>query len=99
MRKVVKPKGQLNMSFGIIFAIIAGAFILFLAIYAAIKLTGIESTAIEGETTRTIAVLTNPLESSFESTTITTITSPSETRIYTGCSEPDDEKKREVFGK
>lgn len=98
-RKGVRPKGQMNMSFGIIFAIIAGAFILFLAIYAAVKLTGIETTAIEGETTRTIAILTNPLESSFESTTITTINAPSETRIYTNCSEPNDKKKREIFGR
>jgi hypothetical protein len=87
MRKVVrkKPKGQMNMSFGMIFAIVAGAFILALAIYAVVKFANSAEKGIEGETSKTIGILTNPLESSFESSQTITITTPVETRIYTGC--------------
>jgi hypothetical protein len=86
-KKVVKgSRGQMNISFGLIFAIIAGAFILFLAIFAAVRFLGVERTALEGETTKTLSILTNPLESSFESSKTIVINSPTETKIYTGCS-------------
>ena len=78
-------KGQMSISFGLIFAIIAGAFILFIAIYAVIRFTSIEHTKIEGETSTTIGILTNPLESSFEDSRTLTITTSVPTRIYTGC--------------
>lgn len=93
MKNVGDKRGQMNISFGLIFAIIAGAFILALAIYGAVKFSKTQTIAIEGETTRTLGILTNPLESSFESSRTITITSHSDTRIYTGCElkEPEGE--------
>jgi hypothetical protein len=103
MRKVVRKKAQMNLSFGMIFAIIAGAFILVLAIYGAVKFSKLENQAIEGEISKTIGVLTNPLESSFESSQIITINSPVETRIYNTCSPPEvlgnEEPNKNYFGK
>ena len=46
----------------------------------------IEEKAQEGEIGKTLGILTNPLESSFESSRTITIAAPVETRIYTGCS-------------
>jgi len=79
------------MSFGMIFAIVAGAFILALAIYAVVKFANSAEKKIEGETSKTIGILTNPLESSFESSTTVIMSTPVPTRIYTGCffEEPD----------
>lgn len=81
----MKKKGQLNISFGWIFAIIIGAVILFLAIYAATK--GI-SIGQKTETTKTAAelgVMLNSLETGFETAKKDKITMPLETRIYNGC--------------
>ncbi len=104
MRKVVKNKrnsiGQMNISFGLIFAIIAGAFILGIAIYGVVKFVEIEEKALEGEVGKTIGILTNPLESSFESSQTITITTPVETRIFTGCyfQEPTQDNGEPYFG-
>jgi hypothetical protein len=96
MRKVVRKsilkknilksqRGALDISFGLIFAILAGIFILALAIFAATKLKGIETFTKEGETSMTIGILTNPLESSFESAKRVVIISPARMRIYNSC--------------
>jgi hypothetical protein len=79
-------KGALEFSFSWIFAIVAGAFILFLTIFAIIKITNINNTVTDTTTAKTIEVLLNPLESSFETGTKTSIKTPLETRIYAGCS-------------
>lgn len=99
MRKVVRKrknsKGDLDIPFGLIFAIIAGAAILVLAIFTATKFKNIEKTSLEGETSRTLGALMSPLESSFESIKKVAITSSARTRIYTSCEiNPGD-----LFGK
>ncbi len=78
-------KGALEFSFAWIFAIIAGMFVLFLAIYGVAKFANIEKTSQNAQTATDIGVLTNPLESSFESMKRILITMPVETRIYTSC--------------
>jgi len=83
----MKRKGELQFSFAWIFAIIAGAFILFLAIFGVTKFIGIEKTSSDAQTAKDISVLLNPLESSFESGKKSLISTQAETRIYTGCSE------------
>jgi hypothetical protein len=79
-------KGAMEFSFGWIFAIIAGIFILSLAIYGVIKFINLERASQDAQTAKDIGVLMNPLESSFESIKRTMITTPAQTRIYTGCS-------------
>jgi len=78
-------KGALEISFGWLFAIIAGGVILFLAIYFSSKLIQTGTETVSAETGKEIAVLLNPLETSFESVQTTSITIPSETRIHNGC--------------
>jgi len=82
---IKNKKGALEFSFTWIFAIIAGIFILFLAIYGVTKFMNIERNSQDAKTAMSIGVLTNPLESSFETTKRTMISTPVETRIYTGC--------------
>jgi len=85
--KMTFKKGQLNISFGWIFAIIVGAFIIFLVIYGITKFSGIQQTQQSAETSRSIEVLLNPLETGFETAQKVTISTPSETKIYLQCSD------------
>ncbi len=91
-----RKNAQLNISFAWIFAIVVGAFILFLAIYGVTKFVNIQKTQQGAETGKEISVLLNPLESSFETTEMVTIYAPTETRIFFECENP---KSSEVFGK
>ncbi|MEK6897852.1 MAG: hypothetical protein AABX28_00675 [Nanoarchaeota archaeon] len=78
-------RGQLQISFAWLFAIIVGAFILFLAIFATTKIINTEQTAVDAQTAKEIGVLLNPLETGFETGKKTTLILPSETRIYNRC--------------
>jgi len=82
-----KKTGALEISFGWLFALIAGAVILFLAIYFSVTLIGTEKEAVSAETGKEIGILLNPLETSFESSQTTSITIPAETRIHNTCDE------------
>lgn len=75
------------MSFAWMFAIIVGAFILFIAIYASSKVidTGRESKAVQAG--KEIGILLNPLETGFESGKTNSITMPVDTRIHNLCSD------------
>jgi len=84
---VKNKKGALEFSFAWIFAIIAGMFILFLAIYGVTKFINIERSSQDAQTAKDIGILTNPLESSFETAKRTVMNIQIETRIYTGCRE------------
>ncbi len=84
MNKRVK-RGYLQISFAWMFAIIVGAFILFLAIYFATKLVNTEEKVLDLKTGKEIGILLNPIETSVESVKLTTLTFPKETRIYGGC--------------
>lgn len=83
--KIINKKGFLQMPFSWVFAIIVGIFILFLAIYFAVKMIGSGNLEIDTATARQIEVLMNPLETNFESSETTTIILPAETRIYSKC--------------
>lgn len=83
---IKNKKGAFEFSFAWVFAIIAGMFILFLAIYGVTKFTNLEKTSTNAQSAMDIGILTNPLESSFETEKRSMITTPSETRIYTSCS-------------
>jgi hypothetical protein len=82
---IKNKRGDLEFSFAWIFAIIAGMFILFLAIYGVSKFMSIERSSQDAQTSMDIGILTNPLESSFETMKRTMISTSVETRIYTGC--------------
>ncbi|OGI11592.1 hypothetical protein A3K64_01745 [Candidatus Micrarchaeota archaeon RBG_16_36_9] len=79
--------GVLDISFGWLFALIAGAVIIFLAIYLSSKLIGTEKETVSAETGKEIGILLNPLETSFESAQTTSISIPTETRIHNTCDE------------
>ena len=79
-------KGQLQISFAWIFAIIVGAVILFLAIYISTKVIKTGGEATTAKTGKEISVLLSPLETGFETSVVTLLTMPVETRIYNECS-------------
>jgi len=78
-------RGYLQISFAWLFAIIVGAFILFLAIFASTKIIHLGTYEIDTKTAKTLGGLLNPLETSFETGKITSLTLPTETRIYNKC--------------
>jgi len=78
-------KAYLQISFSWLFAIIVGAFILFLAIYASTKMISNNKYQLDVETAKNIEVLLNPLETGYESATVTSMSLPRETRIYNKC--------------
>lgn len=86
-------KGYLQISFSWLFALVAGGFILFLAIYFAMNLMDTGSTTSDAKTAENIGVLLNPLEAGAIQSAKTSLTFPVETRIYTRCSDVG------VFGK
>ena len=81
----MKKRAFLQISFAWLFAIIAGIFILFLAIYGITKLIDTEQAIQDAKTGKEIGILLNPLETSFESATTSFLTFPVETRIYNKC--------------
>lgn len=78
-------RGALQISFGWLFAIIIGGFIIFLAVFGVTKLMKTEQTTLDAKTGKEIGVLLNPLETDFESAKTTSFTMPTESRIYNGC--------------
>jgi hypothetical protein len=78
-------RGALEISFGWLFAIIAGAVIIFLAIYISSRIINSSQETVSAETGKEIGILLNPLETSFESSQITSMTIPTETRINNIC--------------
>jgi len=89
----MNKRGYLQISFAWLFAIVVGAVILFLAIFAATKLINTEQTTQDAKIGKEISILLNPLETSFETGKTTSLTLPVETRIYNKC------KTNELFGK
>lgn len=77
-----KNKRGFQISFAWLFAIIAGAFILFLAIYGVIKIIGTGEEITSAKTGVEIGILLNPLETGFESGRTLILKMPVETRIY-----------------
>lgn len=95
----------MDISFSWIFAIIVGAFILFLAIFFVTKFTKTEINLHETKTAKEIGILLNPLETSFEEGKSTFLSTSTNSRIYSRCS-LDGEfgyqgilLKEEIYGK
>jgi hypothetical protein len=78
-------KKGIEFSFTWLFAVIVGAFILFLAIYAATKIIQGGGAEQNTEVAKEIGVLLDPLETGFEAGVSSSISLNSETRIYNGC--------------
>jgi len=74
-----------QMSFNWIFAIVVGAIIIFLALFFASRYLNIERYKYDSEMADKLAILLNPLETSFVSSTATLIEFPVETRISVQC--------------
>ena len=78
-------RAQLQVSFAWIFAIIVGAFILFIAIYSATKVVKTGDTEVSAKAGKEISALLNPLEIGFETGVVVLLAVPVETRIYNQC--------------
>lgn len=75
-------KKAFEMSFSTIFAIIVGAVVLFLAIYATAKFIGTRRYEIDMQTAAKLSIILDPLETSLESGKKSVISLSSETRVY-----------------
>ncbi len=83
---MLNKKGQLNISFGWLFAIIVGAVILVLAIYGATKVIKTGQQEGQAVSAKELGILLNPLETGFESASSTPLSLRTETRIFNTCS-------------
>jgi len=83
----MRGKRGIEFSFAWIFAIIVGAAILFLAIFAATSLVTTEKAVSEAETAKQLGILLNPVETSIESGKISKIGFVTDTRIFNTCKE------------
>lgn len=97
LRDKMKKKGALEISFGWLFALIAGAVILFFAIYFSVRLIGTNQEVISAQTGRQIGILLDPLETSFESAQSTSISIPAETRIHNTCDDFTGDFGRQII--
>lgn len=79
-------KRGFEFSFGWIFALIVGAAIIFLAVYAAIKFIGSEQMVQETEAAKQLEAILTPIETGYEEGKATHINFPAVTRVYNNCS-------------
>jgi hypothetical protein len=80
-------KRGFEFSFGWLFALLVGAVIIFLSIYATIKLVGTERTVQDTETAKQLEAILTPIETGTETAkSVTPIVFPSLTRVYNNCS-------------
>lgn len=80
-------KRGLEFSFGWIFALVVGAAIIFLAIYAAVKFISSEQTVQETEAAKQLETILTPIETGGEEAkAVAPIVFPSLTRVYSNCS-------------
>ena len=78
---MLDKRGDLNISFGWLFAIIVGAVILVLAIYGATKVIKTGQQEGQAVSAKELGILLNPLETGFESASSTHLSLKTETRI------------------
>jgi len=83
----MKKEGFLGIPFAWLFALIIGGIILFLAIFAVTRISDTQQIALDAQTSKQIGVLLNPLETGFETAKTTSMSLPSETRIFNRCNE------------
>ena len=80
-------KGEFN--FALLFAIVAGAAILILAIYAAVRIGDTQRYQTDTETAKKISIITDPLQAGFTEGKFGKISFTSETRINNNCFDED----------
>jgi hypothetical protein len=103
--KLMGSKKGIEFSFTWLFAVIIGAVIIVLAIYAATKLIGTGGTEAGTAAAKEIGVLLNPLETGFEEGKTSAIEISSETKIYNSCDDSGDfgsqgiQTSQQSFGK
>ncbi len=83
--KKIEKKGFLEMSFSWMFALIVGAFILFLAIFFIVKFVNTEQTSSDIQASRSLGIITNPLETLSGESKVISLSLSSQTKIYNGC--------------
>ncbi|MCU0642465.1 MAG: hypothetical protein MUF61_02715 [archaeon] len=84
---MMRGKKGFEFSFGWMFAIIVGAMIIFLAIYAAVRLVSTERVAQDTASAKELEIILTPVETGFESAkAVAPIRFPSDTRIFNNCS-------------
>lgn len=88
-------KRGFQFSFAWIFAIIIGAIVIFLAVYAATQLVNTKRIEQESIAGKQISILTNPLGTNLESAKTAKIVVRSETRIFNDC----ENKPFQTFGR
>ena len=79
-------KRGFEFSFAWIFAIVIGVFVLFLAIYAAMKVIDVGQQGTQTKTAKEISIIFNPLETGLASGKSSLLRLNAETRIYNKCS-------------
>jgi len=89
MKINILDKRGFQISFAWLFAIIVGSFIIFLAIFASVKLIGTEQEISNVETSKEFEILANVLETGFESSKTASLEIPLETRIKNNCQKPN----------
>jgi len=87
----MKKNAFLQISFGWLFALVVGAFILFLAVFMVVRLMQTEEVSQDAQLAKDIGILLQPLETGFETGKTTFLELATETRIYTNCSESDND--------
>jgi hypothetical protein len=80
-------KKAFEMNFAMVFSIIAGAAILFLAIYFATRFAGVGETGTNARIAAKVSILIDPLETNIGETRSSLISFGSEARIYNQCEE------------
>jgi len=78
-------KKGFQFSFGWLFAVLVGAFILFLALYATVQLVGVLKFQQNTERGQQLGILLYPASTGFASAKTTTITLPQETMLHNTC--------------
>jgi hypothetical protein len=93
---VVTSKKGFELGFSTMFAIIAGAVIIFLAIYASVRFINTSQKALYSESAQSLSNILNPIVNDISvATKSPEVNFRRETRVYLGCSEPST---RQIFG-
>jgi hypothetical protein len=82
----MKKRG-FEVSFSMIFTVFVGAVIIFLAVFAAMRLANLGTLTTGSARARSLSILMNPVETNIEEGKFTIITVPDETRLYNYCDE------------
>ncbi len=78
-------KGFMNVSFGWIFALVVGAFILFMAIYVSVSLIDLQGTNQGAQVSRNLGMIFDPLETGFEDSKTTVLDISLKSKITNTC--------------